>query len=159
MQLRWRVVALTVGLVAVAAVLAYWYARPLWHPLAVRVTGGHTVAQRVAAIDARRQAEIEDLCAAWPPRRLTIIAYKQERELELWEPGHRVALFPILAASVGPGYSSAQSSRDSPGTRPNSRPFPVTSVMPRARVTAAITRLRSPSSASWRWPKPATCRC
>jgi hypothetical protein len=114
MKLRWRVVAITVLLVALAAVLAYRYARPLWHPLAVRVVGGHTVAQRVAAIDAGRRVEIEGLFASWPPSRLTIVAYKQERELELWEPGRRVALFPILAASGGPGPKLREGDRQVP---------------------------------------------
>ncbi len=44
---------------------------------------------------------------AYPPRELTLIGLKQERRLEAWakatEGWKRIAVFPVLAASGGPG--------------------------------------------------------
>lgn len=100
--MRIRVFIVAGAVVVLVAILAV-FGRSLWHPLYLRVVGRETVASQVARIDAARKAEIESLFTEWPPRSLTIIAFKRERICELWEPGRRVAAFPILAASGGPG--------------------------------------------------------
>jgi hypothetical protein len=43
------------------------------------------------------------LCNFWPPRSLTLVAFKQERRLEAWADGRLLKSYPILAASGGPG--------------------------------------------------------
>lgn len=109
-----RIRTIILSSIALGVIALAIFGRPLWHPLQVRLLGRHTIAQRVAAIDATRKAEIEGLFATWPPRHLAILAFKQERELELWEPGHRVAIFPILAASGGPGPKLREGDRQVP---------------------------------------------
>jgi murein L,D-transpeptidase YafK len=61
------------------------------------------VGQRVAEIEAARGPVIRGRFAAWPPRELVFLAYKAERELELWADGRLALAFPITAASGGPG--------------------------------------------------------
>lgn len=101
--MRWRNVGIGVALGAVGLAALYLFARPLWQPLWVRISGGSTVAERVAAIEAERGPAIRARFAAWPPRELAIVAYKSEREVELWADGLLALSFPITAASGGPG--------------------------------------------------------
>jgi murein L,D-transpeptidase YafK len=44
------------------------------------------------------------LCTSWPPRTLTLLAFKEERRLEVWGDGRWIKSYPILAASgtIGP---------------------------------------------------------
>src|SRR5437868_1150681 len=112
MSLRRTLILLAIAIVAILCL--YLFGRGLWHPLYLRLVGRETVASQVARIDVGRKAEIEGLFASWPPRRLTIVAYKRERELELWEPGRRVAVLPILAASGGLGPKLRDGDRQVP---------------------------------------------
>jgi murein L,D-transpeptidase YafK len=56
---------------------------------------------------AQLQARFKQAAVAYPPRRVTLAAFKQERELEVWASDggafRRVAGYPIQAASGGPG--------------------------------------------------------
>ena len=109
-----RIVAVSAIAIFILCVGIFYFARTLWHPLYLNVAGRETIASRIERIDATRKAEIEHLFTKWPPQRLTLIAYKHERELELWEPGHRVAIFPILAASGNPGPKLRQGDNQVP---------------------------------------------
>ena len=70
--------------------------------------------------------------AAYPPERLTLIAYKQERRLEVWAPGRkgwvRVRSYDVLAASGEDGPKLRQGDYQVPegvyrltGLNPNSK--------------------------------------
>ena len=77
-----RITAVIVGIVAAGA--AAWIA-----------TGG----PRKREIDAM----FKPSCRSWPPRTLTLLAFKEERRLEAWADGRRLKIYPILAASGTPG--------------------------------------------------------
>src|SRR5688500_8267195 len=60
------------------------------------------------AVDARLAPRARRAGLAWPPRRLTLLAFKEERVLEVWAGGksgklEHLASYSILAASGGPG--------------------------------------------------------
>lgn len=54
------------------------------------------------------------LCAVWPPRTLTLVAFKHERRLEAWADGRLLKTWPILAASGGPGIKRKEGDRQVP---------------------------------------------
>jgi hypothetical protein len=71
-----------------------------------------TVAQVLQRYGAQTRAAYEPICLAqgiaWTPKRLAILAFKEEKRLEVWVannagPYRRLATYPILAASGGPG--------------------------------------------------------
>ncbi len=108
------IVIISAIVIFILGVGVLYFARTLWYPLYLNVVGRETVASRIAHIDATRKIEIESLFTQWPPQQLTLIAYKQECELELWEPGRRVAVFPILAASGKAGPKLRRGDRQVP---------------------------------------------
>jgi hypothetical protein len=77
-----------------------------------RAVRPRTVAQVLQRYGAQTRAEYEPLCRAqgiaWPPKRMAVLAFKEERLLEVWVANNagayrRLAVYPILAASGGPG--------------------------------------------------------
>lgn len=77
----------------------YKFGRSLWSPVVTQLAGEHTVADRISNIIARKPG----LAKMPAGDRLLIVAYKQERELEVWVDRTRIDVIPILAASGGPG--------------------------------------------------------
>ena len=73
------------------------------------VAGANVVAPRYRADDLFRP-----MCAVWPPRSLTLVAYKQERRLEAWADGRLLKTYPILAASGRPGLKRREGDRQVP---------------------------------------------
>ncbi len=49
-----------------------------------------------------------------PPKQLTVLAFKRERQLEVWGDGVRLATWPILGASGGPGPKRREGDRQVP---------------------------------------------
>jgi hypothetical protein len=71
-----------------------------------------TVADAVGEFGPRAEARFAPACRArglpWPPARVRLLAFKEERRLEVWAAGEkggfaRIGAFPVLAASGGPG--------------------------------------------------------
>ncbi len=99
-------------LVLLAGAAGYRWGRSLWHPVYCRLRGRRTVADVLdrfgPAAKARLRPHFERAGVAYPPRRLAVLAFKEERVLELWAAGEgawaHVKTYPILAASgrVGP---------------------------------------------------------
>lgn len=54
------------------------------------------------------------LCAAWPPKSITLVAFKEERRLEVWGDGRWLKSFPILAASGVAGPKRREGDRQVP---------------------------------------------
>jgi murein L,D-transpeptidase YafK len=73
-----------------------------------RAVPPRTVTEILQKYGAQTRAEYEPICKAqgivWPPKRLAMLAFKEERLLEVWVANHtgayrRLATYPILAAS------------------------------------------------------------
>jgi hypothetical protein len=88
------------------------YGRSYWHPLYLKYKGKRTMSEAIAevgpgAVD-RLQPAFVKAGVAYPPKGITLIAYKQSKELQLWAKGadrhHLIKRYPILAASgeLGP---------------------------------------------------------
>jgi hypothetical protein len=74
-----------------------------------------TVTGALLKTQPRRADEIfAPLCAVWPPRTLSLVAFKQERRLEVWADGRLLKIYPILAASGGPGPKRREGDRQVP---------------------------------------------
>jgi hypothetical protein len=90
------------------------------------------VARLRPRLEPRLRERFEEARAAYPPSQLTLIAYKQERRLEVWAPGRtgwlRVMRYPVLAASGERGPKLRQGDFQVPegvyrltGLNPNSK--------------------------------------
>ncbi|MDP6107472.1 MAG: hypothetical protein QGI33_03440 [Candidatus Brocadiia bacterium] len=131
-----RFITIVVLLVCAAgAALAYRFGRPLWHPAWVRLRGRRTV--EVVLSDSGPQAEaplaegFERAGVAHPPVRVALLAFKEEKILELW--AHKgdgwafIRSYPVLAASGHAGPKLREGDRQVPegvcrvaGLNPNS---------------------------------------
>ncbi len=76
-----------------------------------------TVANVLRRCEPAARRRFEPACVrqdiAWPPRRVTLLVFKQEKRMETWGanargPFRHLADFPILAASGGPGPKRRQ---------------------------------------------------
>jgi hypothetical protein len=125
--MRWRgkpiqllAILLVVALGAVVfrrqVVSAYFSARQLVH-------GRRTVAERVAEFEApvraRLEMHLQEAGLTWPPARLTLAAFKDERLLEAWAanssgPWRLLKRYPILGASGNLGPKLADGDRQVP---------------------------------------------
>src|SRR4051812_3893746 len=113
MHLHTRVSAKRIGLGLAVALVLLVFAWPWRQPLfifAVRLTRGgidRTVTERLAqygeAARARLLPHFQKAGAAFPPKRIALLAFKDERELQLYagdsEPLAFIRSFPILGAS------------------------------------------------------------
>jgi hypothetical protein len=106
---RFVIIAVVGCLLAIAVVVVLY--TPVGNPITVRIMGAATVEDRLVQDGPESIARWQTRCAAagvsWPPSAVVLVACKAERVLEVhaaqgagWV---RVAAFPILAASGGPG--------------------------------------------------------
>lgn len=97
-----RVVIVAVAVV-IAAGLFVVYGRGLWYPLLLQITGPRTVADAVAkygsAARARLKPRFERAHVAYPPKKIALLVFKNERRLALWCDGRFIRDYPVLAAS------------------------------------------------------------
>jgi murein L,D-transpeptidase YafK len=92
---RWlKILLFTVLACAICGSGLYVYGRALWHPVLMRLVGGRSEGDALADIRARKPTL--DQTPAGP---ITLIAYKHERELELYIGHTRWRTISILAAS------------------------------------------------------------
>jgi hypothetical protein len=81
-----------VGLIATvtlaAATILYFYARGLWGPVSVKLTGPRTVAGVIASIGPtvrnRMSAYFSEAGLTYPPEQITMLALKDSAYLEVW---------------------------------------------------------------------------
>lgn len=102
------------GLFAVVLAAVLFVLEPaLSNMTALAVEGSKTVEDRLAehgpAVEARLRPKFREAGCAYPPARLALLAFKEEKKLEVYAPDGRgnwrcVASYPILAASghLGP---------------------------------------------------------
>jgi hypothetical protein len=108
--------------IALAGVLIFAYGRSLWVPVYRGVVGDKTIddVQREAGPRVRAALESAFLSAGltYPPRELTVLAFKQEKRLELWARDDNayvfVKEFPLLAASGKSGPKLLEGDRQVP---------------------------------------------
>ncbi len=132
MKKLWFVAALLL-LIAAAFVM---FGRGIWHPWVQKWRGQQTVASVIAKLGiAARQDLRADFARAdvpYPPQKLTLLAIKTDKQLEIWAPnagGESVLIrrYPILAASGVAGPKLREGDRQVPegiyrvsGLNPNS---------------------------------------
>jgi len=125
-------------LVALAPVAGlYHFGRRLWEPAYLHLRGKRTVADVVEefgpAAEARLSPHFARAGLDYPPARVALVAFKEERRLELWtaetESAWRfVRSYPVLGSSGGAGPKLRRGDRQVPegvyrveGFNPNSR--------------------------------------
>ncbi|MEM6257957.1 MAG: L,D-transpeptidase family protein [Planctomycetota bacterium] len=136
MTTKQRIGLLVLGVVLLAVGLLVVFARPLWNPYYVRLTGGRSVQDVINQYGPDAKARLcphfEAAGVAYPPSALALIGIKEEKQLELWahEAGHDWTLihtYPVLAASGVAGPKLREGDRQVPegvykieGLNPNS---------------------------------------
>lgn len=68
--------------------LIYQYGRGLWYPLVIKFTGKQTVAEVIEKLEGKITRELTPLFfskgISFPPKSLSLIAFKDSKELEVW---------------------------------------------------------------------------
>ncbi|HEX9985814.1 MAG TPA: L,D-transpeptidase family protein [Thermoanaerobaculia bacterium] len=100
---------LLVGSIVIVAALAAFavFGRAIWYPLYLRVAGVRSIADVVArygpAARGRLKPHFDRAGVAWPPKRIAVLVFKQEKRLALWADDGKqwrfVRDYPVLAAS------------------------------------------------------------
>lgn len=109
--------------VAVGAAAAFWrYGRGVWYPACRSVAGKRSVDDILRiygpAAEARLKPHFEKACVEYPPPRIALLAFKEEKRLELWAGKGRgwalIRSYPILAASGTTGPKLRRGDRQVP---------------------------------------------
>jgi len=108
---------------ALVSVAALWrYGRAVWYPAYRSVAGRLTVEDILRdygpAAEGRLKPHFEKAGAAYPPPRVALLAFKEEKRLELWAGKGRgwapIRSYPILAASGKAGPKLRRGDRQVP---------------------------------------------
>ena len=120
--------AVVYGVLGIAAVSLFSLRHTLWHRLLIGEPAearGHvpTVKGAIGAYGKKSDARFRAVCkrngVAYPPKRITLVAFKAENQLEVWGAGakgayKRLAVYPILAASGVSGPKRKEGDRQVP---------------------------------------------
>jgi hypothetical protein len=97
---------------AIALYLFFRYGRSIWGPIYIRIRGKQSVSDIVTKIgpaaEQRLKPYFDKALAVYPPTQITLLAFKQEKKLELWSQDADkwiyIRTYPILGASgsLGP---------------------------------------------------------
>lgn len=130
-----RTIAIVLVLVFLSGIGLYTYGRSLWHPVIVSILGKRTVQEVVAeygdTAESRLVPRFQAAGMNYPPKELTLIGLKAERQLELWARNDQewrfIHSYPITAASGVTGPKLREGDRQVPegiyqisGLNPNS---------------------------------------
>jgi len=104
---RQTLAVILIFVIAVAAGAFFVYGRGLWYPLLLQITGPRTVADAVAkygpAARARLTPHFTRAGVAYPPKRIALLVFKDERRVALWAQSSGrwqfIRDYPILAGS------------------------------------------------------------
>ncbi len=78
--------ALLITLALVLGLAAFYrFGRSIWQPVKLKAAGEKTVAEVVSSLEARMQKEYPELEVLTDGRPLALIAFKEERVVELWK--------------------------------------------------------------------------
>ena len=126
-------IVLATGLIAVATIFHSGWLAPLRNRLGAGATVDDRLRQYSAASRGRLAIVFRRSAIAYPPAQVVLVVFKQEKVLEIYAAGitsslQRVARYPILAASGGPGPKLREGDRQVPegiyrieSLNPNSR--------------------------------------
>lgn len=124
-------------------------------PIILRLRGRRTLADALAshgpAARQRLQAAFKAAATAYPPVRVTLIALKAERLLELWghpagdAPPRLITTYTVRAASGGPGPKLRQGDRQVPEGI-----YPITHLNPNSRYAVSL-RIGYPNAEDLAW--------
>ena len=68
--------------------LLYQYGRSIWYPVVIKFTGKQTVAEVIEKLEVEVKQELTPLFLSkginFPPKNLSLIAFKDSKELEVW---------------------------------------------------------------------------
>lgn len=132
--MRRRVFLALGALAAVILLLRRGAGRSLWHPAYTSMRGPRSHGDVVSAVGWRRarlRGDFEAAGVPYPPPRVVLAGFKEEKLLEVWASAgtsfKRVKTYPVLAASGGPGPKRREGDRQVPegiyrltGFNPNS---------------------------------------
>jgi hypothetical protein len=115
--------------------------RRLFHPLILKARGPRTIQDRLnefAAARARVQSHCHRANLPFPPSRIVILAFKHERQLQIYAGPNdqslkRIATYPILAASGTLGPKLQEGDRQVP-----EGVYPLESLNPNSRFHVAL---------------------
>ena len=92
----------------ISLLLFYKLTRPIWHPIKVKFSGAQTEEQTVQRIAKATISNDQSLASIPTPQKLSILAFKEERQLEVWDSSQEkpvlLKTFPFTAFSgtLGP---------------------------------------------------------
>jgi len=121
-----RAVWFLVATLVLGGVLFHRYGRRLYVPVVQRFAGRRTLANALAtcgpAAEARLRPAFEGAGVAYPPAEVALVAFKEERRLEVWArpgdgPWRFVRAYPILGASGHAGPKLREGDRQVPEGR------------------------------------------
>lgn len=98
--------------ILLSALPLYIWGRPIWRPLYVKVLGGKTVEEVYKeigpGIEGRLKASWSKADLQFPPEKITLIAIKKERILEVWAGGKLIKTYAFTGYSgkLGPKMKS-----------------------------------------------------
>lgn len=109
-------------LLAVAGFTLHTYARPLWVPAYQNLTGKRSVQQVLETYEAQSEGRLrpffEAAKAPYPPSKITLLAIKDEKKLELWteeaDETFFIRSYPVKAASGVSGPKLREGDRQVP---------------------------------------------
>ncbi len=141
---RVTIIVLSLGLIAVAAVVATNRGRGLLWAMYTQVRGRASVEDRVAEFGPRARVDLEQWCLdaglSYPPDAVAIVALKDERVLQIharsdgpdtgWRHLHT---YPILGASGAPGPKLIEGDRQVPEGI-----YPIESLNPNSRFHLSL---------------------
>jgi hypothetical protein len=107
---------------ALGALASRNYGRPVWVPVYRKFAGTRTVAQVVedygATAGQRLRRRFGAVGVVFPPEEVTLVALKEERQMEVWARGlsgwELIHVYAILGASGGPGPKLREGDRQVP---------------------------------------------
>lgn len=119
---RYRRALAVTTLMSLLGYSIYAFARPLWVPAYQNLTGKRSLQQALEQYGAESQARLQPFFEAakapYPPSRVTLLAIKDEKKLELWteEEGNKyfIRAYPIKAASGVAGPKLREGDRQVP---------------------------------------------
>ncbi|MDH5355129.1 MAG: L,D-transpeptidase family protein [Gammaproteobacteria bacterium] len=116
-------------------VVFFYYGRGLWYPTYIKLTGKRTVADVVSAVGTEARSRLlpyfNSSGVTYPPKKITLLATKDNRRLELWANENTgpkyIRTFQVQAQSGLPGPKLREGDRQVPegvyrieGLNPNS---------------------------------------
>ncbi|MCJ8273014.1 MAG: L,D-transpeptidase family protein [Psychrosphaera sp.] len=123
------------GLLCGSFGLTFVYGRAYWQPVYIKIVGKKTVTEVVKlygeAANHRLQTAFTQVGVSFPPKKLALLAVKQDKTLELWAANDggwkQIKTYPVLAASGKLGPKLNEGDRQVPegiysisGLNPNS---------------------------------------